>query len=184
QNNDIIASAAQGNGGNIELFTNAIFGIEERGSTPINNTNDLDASSNFGLDGTVNINELDVNPTEGLEELPVEIIDVAGLVEQNLCQQGQGSEFIVTGKGGIAPSPNQAREGEMSEVDLVEPTSLGADEGSSSSVQNASIEKKAEIVEAQGWIVNDRGIVELVAHKSNNSPSQPKGNNVCSTINN
>ncbi|MGL6340223.1 MAG: filamentous hemagglutinin N-terminal domain-containing protein [Waterburya sp.] len=179
QNNDIIASAAQGNGGNIELFTNAIFGIEERGSTPINNTNDLDASSNFGLDGTVNINELDVNPTEGLEELPVEIIDVAGLVEQNLCQQGQGSEFIVTGKGGIAPSPNQAREGEISEVDLVEPTSLGTDEGSS--VQNASIEKKAEIIEAQGWIINDRGIVELVAHKSNSSPSQPQGNNVCNT---
>ncbi len=33
-----------------------------------------------------------------------------------------------------------------------------------------------EIVEAQGWIINDRGVVELVAHKTdiNGSGSQPK----------
>ena len=121
QNNDIIARAAEGNGGNIEITTQGIFGLEERSSNPPNQTNDIDASSEFGIDGTIAINELDVNPAEALEELPTEIINVTRLVAQNLCQQLKGSEFIVTGKGGIAPNPTQVRDGEISEVDLVEP---------------------------------------------------------------
>jgi large exoprotein involved in heme utilization and adhesion len=121
QNNDIIANAAQGNGGNINISTLAIFGIEERSSIPPNITNDLDASSEFGLDGTIAINELDINPAEALEELPTAVIDVTRLIAQNLCQQLKGSEFIVTGKGGLAPNPSQVRDGEIIEVDLVEP---------------------------------------------------------------
>jgi large exoprotein involved in heme utilization and adhesion len=109
QNNDIIASAEQGNGGNIDISTRAIFGIEERSSIPINNTNDLDASSEFGLDGTIAINQLDINPAETLEELPTSVIDVTRSIAQSLCQQLKGSEFIVTGTGGIAPNPSQVR---------------------------------------------------------------------------
>ena len=130
----------------------------------------------MGVDGTIEINELDVNPVEGLDELPTEVIDVAGLVEQNLCQQGQGSEFVVTGKGGTAPSPTQAREGSVSEVDLVQP--VFSDAGRAGEVGEARKGKVAEaekIVEAQGWIVNDRGMVELVASKTNvdSSPAHP-----------
>ncbi len=66
------------------MTTNALFGIEERSSTPANNINDIDASSEFGLDGTVAINELDTNPAEGLEELPKEVIDVTRLIAQSL----------------------------------------------------------------------------------------------------
>ncbi|MDJ0594737.1 MAG: filamentous hemagglutinin N-terminal domain-containing protein [Pleurocapsa sp. MO_226.B13] len=187
QNNDLIASAAQGRGGNIDLTTNALFGIEERSSTPPNNTNDIDASSEFGLDGTVAIIELDTNPVEGLEELPTEVIDVTRLIAQSLCQQGDLSEFIVTGKGGIAPSPKQPRESEVSEVDLVEPASFSEDGGRGSrpfartGEYREDGENREEIVEAQGWIINDRGVVELVAYKTslNGSAPQPKDNNVC-----
>ena len=184
QNNDIIARAAQGNGGNIDIATNAIFGIAERSSTPINNTNDIDPSSEFGLDGTVNINELEVNPAEALEELSAEVIDVTGLVEETLCQQAKGSEFIVTGKGGIAPSPTQARDGEISEVNLVEPATFEED-GEVVGAQGLRPAKE-EIIEAQGWIINDRGMVELVAHKTdvNGSPVQPQNAKTCNaTIN-
>ena len=174
QNSDIIASAAEGTGGDINITTNAIFGLEERSSIPDNNTNDLDASSELGIDGTIQINELEVNPTEALEELPVEVIDVTGLVEQNLCQQGQGSEFVVTGKGGTAPSPTQARDGSVSEVDLVKPVPFS---GAEEATQEAQVpEGSSEIVEARGWVVNDRGMVELVASKTDvdSSPVQPK----------
>ena len=169
QNNNIVASAAEGTGGNINVTTNAIFGLEARSSIPENNTNDIDASSEFGLDGTVEINELEVNPAEALEELPVEVIDVTGLVEQNLCQQGQGSEFVLTGKGGTAPSPTQARDESVSEVDLVKPVPFSEVEGAEEA------EKAGEIVEAQGWVVNDRGMVELVARKTDvdSSTAQP-----------
>ena len=172
QNNDIIAAAAEGTGGIIDITTNAIFGLEERSSIPDNNTNDLDASSELGLDGTIVINELDVNPTEALEELPLEIIDVTGLVKQNLCQQGQGSEFVMTGKGGTAPSPTQARDGSVSEVDLVKPVPFSGTEEAQGAEKT---EEAEEIVEAQGWVVNDRGMVELVASKTDihGSPAHP-----------
>ena len=184
QNNDIIARAAKGTGGNIEITTQGIFGIKEQSSTPPNNTNDLDASSEFGLDGTIAINQLDVNPAEGLEELPIEVIDVAGLVAQNLCQQLKGSEFIVTGKGGIAPNPSQVRDGEVIEVDLVEPAPFVEDGGDREGRGEGLFvleEVKEEIVEAQGWMINDRCILELIAYKTDvkGSPAQPKATNIC-----
>ena len=180
QNNDIIASAAEGTGGIIDITTNAIFGLEERSSIPDNSTNDLDASSELGVDGTIQINELEVNPTEALEELPVEVIDVSGLVAQNLCQQGQGSEFVVTGKGGTAPSPAQARDGSVSEVDLVKPVPFSEVEAATQEAQEAR-GGSSEIVEAQGWVVNDRGMVELVARKTDvdSSSAQPNSIQVC-----
>ena len=179
QNNDIIAAADRGVGGNINITTSSLFGFTQSNSTPANNTNDIDAASELGLDGTVAINELEVNPAEGLEELPTEVIDVTRLIAQSLCQQGDVSEFIVTGKGGIAPSPNQPREWEMSEVDLVEPASYIA-EGAEEAEEAEGTEE--EIVEAQGWIINDRGIVELVAHKTslNGSLPQPEDGKICS----
>ena len=179
QNNDIIARAEQGTGGNIDITTNGIFGIEERGSTPSNNTNDIDPSSEFGLDGTVAINELDVNPIEALEELPAEIIDVTRLVAQNLCQQGQGSEFVVTGKGGTAPSPTQTRDGEVGVVDLVKPV-FSETGGAGEAGEDEAAGEAGGIVEAKGWIINDRGMVELVAQKTDaDSVPQPKGDRVC-----
>ena len=190
QNNDIIARAEQGRGGDIDISTNAIFGIEERSSTPPNETNDLDARSEFGLDGTIAINEPDVNPAQALEELPTEVVDVARLVAQNLCQQGKGSEFIVTGKGGLAPSPTQARNGEISEVDLVEPATFLSDgeveedrEDGGNEVGEVEEDREdgEEIVEAQGWIINDRGNIELIAYKTdpNGSMAQPKDPKIC-----
>ena len=171
QNNDIIASADEGTGGEINITTNSIFGgLEERSSTVDNQTNDLDASSELGLDGIVQINEFEVNPTEALEELPTEVIDETESVAQNLCQQGRGSEFIVTGKGGVAPSPTQARDRDVGSVDLVKPV-FSSEAGGAGEAKDTG-----EIVEAQGWIVNDRGMVELVASKTNidRNPPQPK----------
>ncbi len=169
----------------ISLLIIFFFGIEERSSTPPNNTNDIDPSSQFGLDGTVNINELDVNPAEALEELPTEVIDVARLVEDNLCQQGDESEFIVTGTGGIAPSPNQVREVEVSEVDLVEPAIIEREAGNGERQFAPTEIEEAEqkIIEAQGWIINDRGVLELVAHRTNvhRLPPRFEDNNICHT---
>jgi hypothetical protein len=83
----------------------------------------------------------------------------------------------VTGTGGIAPNPSQVRNGEVIEVDLVEPAPFSEDgeiEGRGGS-RTARTEVKEEIVEAQGWIINDRGNLELVVYSTevNGSPAQP-----------
>ncbi|MEM8674709.1 MAG: filamentous hemagglutinin N-terminal domain-containing protein [Cyanobacteria bacterium P01_G01_bin.67] len=178
QNSDIIARAEQGNGGEINIFTKSVFGIEQGSSTPANNTNDIDPSSDFGLDGTVDISEIEINPAEALEDLPLEVINVAGLIEQNLCQQGQGSEFIITGKGGIAPSPNQTRNVEVGSVDLIDPVSVAASEKSIEVDETEQVAAEGqEIFEAQGWLVNDRGIVELVTHSTEKDSLRPQVTN-------
>ena len=69
QNNDIIASAERGNGGNINITAEALFGIEER---PLNDvTNDINASSEFGLDGTVSIFTPDINTLQTDRQLKI-----------------------------------------------------------------------------------------------------------------
>ncbi|WP_041619263.1 two-partner secretion domain-containing protein [Stanieria cyanosphaera] len=68
QNNDILADAQQGIGGNININTQGIFGLAERELNPI--TNDINASSQFSLDGNVSINTPDVEVFQETSEAP------------------------------------------------------------------------------------------------------------------
>ena len=193
--NDLLATAEEGDGGNIDINAQRIFNlqegqaIDENGDRISNNRNDIDASSDFGLNGTVEISEPDVNLAQE-ERLSTEVVDLERLIAQNLCQRGDESEFIITGKGGMAPSPSEPRDGEISEVDLVEPAPFvedGEEEEQSKSPlesQQASEDNPLpveEIVQAQGWIINEQGKVRLVAYKTdpNSSPTRAKEPPVC-----
>ena len=186
QNNDITANASEGNGGNINITTEGIFGLGVRPDNP--QTNDIDASGI--VDGVVTIITPNTDITQELEQLSSEVVDLDRLIAKNLCQRGDKSEFIITGKGGMAPSPSEPRDGEISEVDLVEPAPFVEDweveERSESSleVQQASEDNplpEEEIVQAQGWIINEQGKVRLVAYKTdpNTSSTQPTDTEVC-----
>lgn len=104
---------------------------------------------------------------------------------QNLCQQGQGSEFVLTGKGGIASSPSQSLDGDINQVGLVEPVIVAEDEKvkrAESAEAQRSREVEEEIIEAQRWIVNDRGTLELVANQTNfdrSSRLQSENSDMC-----
>jgi large exoprotein involved in heme utilization and adhesion len=100
---DIIASALQGDGGHITIKGAGIFGIQERPAIPGNRTNDIDASSQFGSPGEVQLN-VSLDPAGGLVELPTDIVDVSKLVEQNLCKASIGSAFTITGRGRLTYS--------------------------------------------------------------------------------
>ncbi len=193
--NDLIAKAEEGDGGKIDINAQQIFNLQEgraindNGEFIPNNRNDIDASSDSGLDGTVEISEPDVNLAQE-ERLSTEVVDLERLIAQNLCQRGDESEFIITGKGGMAPSPSEPRDGEISEVDLVEPAPFvedGEEEEQSKSPlesQQASEDNPLpveEIVQAQGWIINEQGKVRLVAYKTdpNSSPTRAKEPPVC-----
>ena len=182
QNNDIIANAAQGRGGVIDISTQAIFGLEERRSTPPNQTNDIDASSEFGLQGDFSLNTPDIDPTSGLIELPQAVGDVSDQISQNPCEQGVGSEFIVTGKGGLPPNVIEAINSEEIQVGLVEavPSQQKKVEVNGISIDNPPI---SEAVPAQGWVFNEKGEVTLTAYNPTNTGvqrSQPTPINSCS----
>jgi large exoprotein involved in heme utilization and adhesion len=145
---------------NCYITTQAIFGLEERLSTPPNTTNDIDASSEFGLQGDFSLNTPDVDPTSGLLQLPEAVGDASDQISQNPCERGIGSQFIITGKGGFPANPHETLNSDEVRVGLVEP--VGVEKGGVEEVQE--VEEVEELVPAQGWIFNEKGEVTLTAY--------------------
>ena len=185
---DIIAKASEGLGGKIIITAQGIFGIEPRPAIPGNRTNDIDAGEQVGLTGTVTIRSPGVKPDRGLVELPEDIVDPAALIAQNPCSLGnEGSEFVITGRGGLPPSPSQLLGIEESgdgwiellpTVDNTENEKRNKTEDSTS--QNLSPQAAPEnetkirnpIVPARGWIFNEKGEAVLVAYDPTKTGAQ------------
>ncbi|MBD2318505.1 filamentous hemagglutinin N-terminal domain-containing protein [Phormidium tenue] len=186
-NSDITANAFKGKGGNIRITTQAIFGMQFRPRlTPLS---DITASSDFGVNGTVNINTPGVDPSKGLTNLPVDIGDASKLVSQKCLADRQDSAFVITGRGGIPASPADVISGNNLQENLGAPTnperiaetskrtinpygevavteSLQTVPTSSWARQlhsNQTHDLPDRIVEAQGWTINPYGEVSLVA---------------------
>jgi large exoprotein involved in heme utilization and adhesion len=178
ENNDIIASAERGRGGEIEINTFAIFGLEER--NPLTDLSDINASSEFGTNGEIVRNTLGIDPTRGLGELPIETLDaddqvVEGCIGRNASRDSdvEQGEFSQTGRGGLSPDPTAPLTGET----LIEQlATLDEDAGTEA---NVSPEEPEEIepllVEAQGLARNAQNHVTLVASSSTPSSSHLPG---------
>ncbi|MEB3232449.1 MAG: filamentous hemagglutinin N-terminal domain-containing protein [Leptolyngbyaceae bacterium] len=101
-NSDIIANAFEGIGGNIQITTQGLFGIDFREFlTP---ASDITASSTFGVSGTVTIQTPQVNSTPETVLLPSTPTDESQQVTTG-CENVGGSQFIVTGRGGVPIAP-------------------------------------------------------------------------------
>ncbi len=170
EGSDIIANAFEGSGGKIDITAQGLFGIEEREASPENRTNDIDASSEFGLAGVVEINQPDLDPNRGLVELPETVVDAAALVAQNPCKRGSESEFVITGRGGLPPSLNEDLSSDATQVGLVEPAPIEAGELGEKGRREAENKTSSPpsvptpIIPARGWVFNDKGEVVLVAY--------------------
>ena len=165
EGSDILTRAAEtGSGGNINITAEALFGIEERKATTGNGTNDIDASSEFGLSGQITITRPEVNPTSGLLALTEEVVDPAKLIAQNVCTQTANSEFVDIGKGGLPQNPQYVLAEDKIEIGLVAPISTSGVEIESKRERADVKPKKTRKPPAQGWIWHENGIVELVAY--------------------
>jgi len=182
---DIIAKAEAGNGGRIAINAESIFGIQERKATRGNQTNDLDASSELGLAGVVEITQPDVDPSRGLVELPETIIDPSEQIAQNPCQKGKESEFVITGRGGLPSRPSDFLSSEATGVGLVEAVPrerevTWQDQNNESSESTIPSSVPQTVQPAQGWVFNAQGEVILTAHQPTRISSQrfrePLGN--------
>ncbi len=102
ENSDIIANALQGNGGNININTQGLFGLQFRDE--LTTDSDITASSQFGVNGTVEINNPAIDPSSALVKLPSDVVDSSQEVASG-CSANQGNSFTVVGKGGLAANP-------------------------------------------------------------------------------
>ncbi|MEQ9666808.1 two-partner secretion domain-containing protein [Coleofasciculus sp. G2-EDA-02] len=167
ENSDIVADAFGGNGGNINITAQSIFGLEFRPERT--QESDITASSQFGLEGNVVLNTPDSDPSRGLIQFPTQPVDVRGLVNQ-VCQADvveNRSQFVVTGRGGLPPKPNELLRGEAVLADWI-PLESEADE--SVEVTTTIPRSNVKIVEANGWEIDAEGNVTLTASIANSTP--------------
>ncbi|MGL5941763.1 MAG: hypothetical protein ACRC2S_15550 [Waterburya sp.] len=162
ENSDIIANANQGRGGFIQIFSEAILGLESR--TQLTPLSDITAFSEQdpNLNGTV---ELEISEDQVLQELtklPTDIVDRSQLITKGCSVNNDSSQFIVTGTGGLPPSPTESLRSSAIDTNTVTSATTG---------QNPNTAQSHPIVEAQGWIVNKRGNVVLTANANNANPA-------------
>jgi large exoprotein involved in heme utilization and adhesion len=169
ENSDINANASRGNGGRINITTQGVFGTKYR----LANTNesDITASSQFGLNGQVIINTLNVDPTQGLQTFPTTVLDTSNQIAQRCSPGGKlassQNRFTVTGKGGLSSSPDDLFTGTDALVNLLEPVFSQGNPGNAKISQSNHGVQPSEIIEAQGWIIDTQGQVHLVVDASN-----------------
>ncbi len=162
EDSDIVARATQGRGGNIEINTRGLYGIEQRRAIAHNGTNDIDASSDFGISGTTAINRLgsetEIEPT-ALKERPLE---TSTTVSQR-CD-ASGNRFVVTTRGGVPTTPARAVEAHSSLVDLGEGYTTDASAVTAADAPSAALPtESARWIEASGWSTDENGEVTLTA---------------------
>jgi large exoprotein involved in heme utilization and adhesion len=80
ENSDITANAIKGSGGNVNIKSQGLFGIEFRPQTTRNS--DITASSEFGQIGRVGIETPGIDPGKDLSELPAVPTDASQQISQ------------------------------------------------------------------------------------------------------
>ncbi|MEH2320340.1 S-layer family protein [Nostoc sp.] len=166
ENSDIIANAFQGNGGNIQINTQGIFGLKYRNE--LTRENDITASSQFGVNGTVDINDFGVDPNSGLVELPVNLTDPSQQIATG-CSNNTASSFVSTGRGGIPQNPIQEVRSDRTWSDIRNISGYRK-----TAEVTAQIPPSPEVlVQATSWHRNAQGKIELVADKSPTYLQQP-----------
>jgi len=171
ENSDITANAYTGSGGRVNIRAIGIYGIQPR-QFPTS-LSDITASSEFGVNGTVELNTPDIDPNSGLVNLPTVPVDTE--VAQT-CQAGGNlakSSFTVTGRGGLPPNPSEALNTDAVKVNLIT-LNPNADNPDRSFVPNKITTPAAEpIIEATGLTLNQKGEVVLTANVPTNTPHSP-----------
>ncbi|MEO0684199.1 MAG: S-layer family protein, partial [Cyanobacteria bacterium J06649_11] len=197
EDSDITANAFAGRGGNVDIITQGIFGIQPRSQTTLQS--DITASSQRSIQGEISVTEPEIDPSQGLLELPSGVIDKSDQIAQ-ICPRGINakklSEFYITGKGSLPPSPLDMLTGtvELSRLASLDGESVRGGRGATAlggfpdlkqvaggrGGRGGRIYKESqEIVEAQGFMKAENGEIYLVAQAPSAAPSATISKSAC-----
>lgn len=173
----VTTQAYEGNGGSIRISSNRLFYAINCRDDDFLDTNDITLSSIYGRDGELELNNVDVEPTQGLTSLTEVVIDPSTLISPHCAVRGKDSDeqvnqLTVTGRGGIPPSPNDTLQNDSVETNWVttDPSRQNHTEDDSSTNLEQSflsatrVLQTPALVEAQGWVYGSNGEVILTAH--------------------
>jgi large exoprotein involved in heme utilization and adhesion len=203
EDSDILANAEAGPGGNItinssgfiaDLFSSGVavpvgrnpgdlgqfrsngsndISVSLAASSRNNGRVDISADSSSGPDGTVSY--FYVDPARRVAPLPNNLVDASELIDRRCTPNSDArkSSFTITGRGGLPPSPNDPLMNDEVWVDWnsLEETESNGNGGATDAKPTDS--NPQQLVEAQGWVMNDKGQVVLTAQAPTVTPSRP-----------
>ncbi|WP_225895946.1 two-partner secretion domain-containing protein [Dendronalium phyllosphericum] len=177
ENSNIRADSEDFRGGNVTINVADIFGFQSQTTSSPQTSSITATGASPDLSGNVQINTFDTDPSKGLVSLTTDVVDVARLLDDNVCDRVANSSFIYTGRGGLPPSPNNTLNTDTGWEDwrlTALPTKREGERDkrnseSSQGGENNSL-RPTEIVEAQGWIISKNGEVKLTAYPSTATP--------------
>ena len=166
----ITANASNSFGGHVVITADLLLGTTFREKpTP---DSDITASSDLGtaFSGSVEINSPDIDPTNGLTQLPEGLAPTSQIVAA--CEQLENNTFVATGRGGLPENASQLITGESIWNDFrlrkeegdytAQPNTLTTKENKPPSLSTInSTTESSSIVEAQTWALNNEGEVVL-----------------------
>ena len=168
---EIITNASSPSGGSnitIRPLDSELAVLQSQNST-------IRAAGELEIDDTLNF-----DPPESLE---ITVVDPNDLIAQEFCRQRGTSQFTITGRGGLASTPNDIFTGDRTQVNLVEP--VPSRQNPSTSTQPSRTEPSSprtsaaprlpstplrtsrsglNIIPARGWIRDENGDVILVSY--------------------
>jgi filamentous hemagglutinin family protein len=178
ENSDISANSVSRRGGNITINTSGIFGIQFRlQDTPLSDITATGASSTQS--GTVQLNIKRFDPTFSLVALPTTVVDSSRLIAQG-CPANQGNSFVITGRGGLPPTPEQQLDDDAAWSDRrrlvvdqqADTRGHGDAQNSKFKIENSPT-PRTPVIEATRWQITSDGEVFLVANTSDPTVQNP-----------
>ncbi|MDZ8066251.1 MAG: filamentous hemagglutinin N-terminal domain-containing protein [Nostoc sp. DedQUE08] len=168
ENSNIRADSENFRGGNVKINVAQIFGFQSQTTSfPLISSITAKGASP-DLSGNIQINTPDTDPNKGLVSLTTDVVDVARLVDDNICAKTANSSFTYTGSGGLPASPNNTLNSDAVWEDWRLTTVVKGREESLLGIRKQRGENKSlspnQIMEAQGWIINQNGEVILTAY--------------------
>lgn len=152
-----------------------MFGIAPRPAQT--NLSDITASSELGIDGNVAITNPDLDPSQGLVALPVEVVDASNQIASGCTNERQATnKFTVTGRGGLPPNPDNPL---TNDSVLTDWATVELIDNNAPSITKADRQSPRAIVEALGWIVDAQGRVVLTAQAPQVTPNSSKLTTTC-----
>ncbi|NEP20398.1 MAG: S-layer family protein, partial [Leptolyngbya sp. SIO4C1] len=165
ENSDVRANAFAGDGGNVNITARSLLGIAFRPGVLNTPLSDITASSQFGIDGTVTINEVNLDVLRDEINLPVETASPA-LAQGCRSLGSQAGSFVSTGRGGLPTNPIAPLSADTVWQDLDPLTPAQAGEpasGSPAAQRTIRVSPSAALVEASSWVRTADGAIALLA---------------------
>ncbi|MBW4549085.1 MAG: filamentous hemagglutinin N-terminal domain-containing protein [Symplocastrum torsivum CPER-KK1] len=181
EDSNITANSQDFRGGNVIVRASGIFGIEFREQlTPLSDITATGVSEEFR--GTVEFITPGIDPARGLAELPTEVVDATDAIAQG-CPANEGNSFVVTGRGGLPPNPEQQLDDDAEWLDRrrltvdqqTNPGTEGSQQHSEDRLDTRHSAHHPPLIEATGWEMAPTGQVILTASATNVTPSNRWG---------